>query len=137
MIKDASHSREQREKRLVLAGYVIQIIVMLITFGMPLVVIVPVIYLLAIGRFVSIAWLRRHVHWQLVSVGISFAILLIAALLLSVGWSEINRETTFVGIVSQWIAIGLFIGLPPWLVYRWVRGLIFYGREEGMPRLWP
>ena len=100
-------------------------------------IIVPLIYLIVIRRFVSIDWLRRHIHWQLLTVGIGLAILLIAAMFLSVGLSEINRQTTLVGIVSQWIAIGLFIGLPPWLVYRFVRGLIFYGREEGMARLWP
>lgn len=127
----------ERQKKLVLAGYVTQIVVMLITFGMPLMIIVPLIFLIVIRRFVSIDWLRRHIHWQLLTVGIGLAILLIAAMFLSVGLSEINRQTTLVGIVSQWIAIGLYIGLPPWLVYRFVRGLIFYGREEGMARLWP
>ena len=127
----------ERQKKLVLTGYVTQIVVMLITFGMPLVIIVPIIYLIVIRRFVSIDWLRRHIHWQLLTVGIGLAILLIATMFLSVGLSEINRQTTLTGIVSQWIAIGLFICLPPWLIYRFVRGLIFYGREEGMDRLWP
>lgn len=127
----------ERQKKLVLTGYVTQIVVMLITFGMPLVIIVPIIYLIVIRRFVSIDWLRRHIHWQLLTVGIGLAILLIATMFLSVGLSEINRQTTLMGIVSQWIAIGLFICLPPWLIYRFVRGLIFYGREEGMDRLWP
>ena len=126
-----------RQKKLVLAGYVMQIVVMLITFGMPLMIIVPIIYLIIIRRFISIDWLCRHIHWQLVTVGGGLVILLIAMLFLSVGLSEINRQTTLVGIVSQWVAIGLFICLPPWLVYRSVRGLIFYGREEGMTHLWP
>ncbi len=129
--------RAARQKKLVLAGYVMQIVVMLITFGMPLMIIVPIIYLIIIRRFISIDWLCRHIHWQLVTVGGGLVILLIAMLFLSVGLSEINRQTTLMGIVSQWIAIGLFIGLPPWLVYRIVRGLIFYGREEGMTHLWP
>jgi uncharacterized membrane protein len=134
---DMRSTSAERQKKLVLAGYVTQIVVMLITFGMPLMIIVPLIFLIVIRRFVSIDWLRRHIHWQLLTVGIGLAILLIAAMFLSVGLSEINRQTTLVGIVSQWIAIGLYIGLPPWLVYRFVRGLIFYGREEGMARLWP
>jgi hypothetical protein len=125
---DMRSTSAERQKKLVLAGYVTQIVVMLITFGMPLMIIVPLIFLIVI---------RRHIHWQLLTVGIGLAILLIAAMFLSVGLSEINRQTTLVGIVSQWIAIGLYIGLPPWLVYRFVRGLIFYGREEGMARLWP
>ncbi len=129
--------RAARQKKLVLAGYVMQIVVMLITFGMPLMIIVPIIYLIIIRRFISIDWLCRHIRWQLVTVGGGLVILLIAMLFLSVGLSEINRQTTLMGIVSQWIAIGLFICLPPWLVYRIVRGLIFYGREEGMTHLWP
>ncbi len=134
---DMNNTSVTRQKKLVLAGYVMQIVVMLITFGMPLLIIVPVIYPIIIRRFVSIDWLRRHVHWQLVSVGVGLVALLIAMLFLSVGLSEINRQTTWMGIVSQWIAIALFICLPPWLIYRFVRGLIFYGREEGMARLWP
>lgn len=134
---DMNNIRAARQKKLVLTGYVMQIVVMLITFGMPLVIIVPIIYLIVIRRFISIDWLRRHIHWQLVTVGGGLAILLIATWFLSLGLSEINRQTTLMGIVSQWIAIGLFIGLPPWLVYRFVRGLIYYGREEEMERLWP
>ena len=81
---DMNNSRAEQQKKLVLAGYVIQIVVMLITFGMPLVIIVPIIYLIVIRRFVSIDWLRRHIHWQLLTVGIGLAILLIATMFLSV-----------------------------------------------------
>ncbi|WP_126456012.1 hypothetical protein [Sulfuriflexus mobilis] len=136
-MNDINTIAEARQKKLVLWGYVIHIIVYLIALGMPPVILVPIIYLIIIRKFVLIDWLRSHIKWQLVTIGFAIAVVLVGALLFFLGVREINQTPSLIGTISPTIAVGLWIALPFWLIYRLVFGLINYGKEARIERLFP
>jgi hypothetical protein len=88
---DNNNNAEVRQKKLVLWGYVINIIVYLIALGIPPLILVPIIYLIIIRKFVLIDWLRSHVKWQLVTNGFTVMVLLGGARFLFLGIRDINQ----------------------------------------------
>lgn len=134
---DINNLTEVRQKKLVLWGYLIHIFMYLIALGMPPVILVPTIYLIILRKFVLIDWLRSHIKWQLVTIGFAVAVILVGALLFLSGLREINQTPSLIGTISPTIAVGLWVALPFWLIYRLVFGLINYGKEARIERLFP
>lgn len=134
---DINNIADVRQKKLVLWGYVIQIVAYMVMLGMPLSIFVPIIYLIIIRKFVLIDWLSSHVKWQLVTIGFTVMVILVGALLLYLGLREINQTPSLIGTIAPTITVALWIALPLWLVYRLVFGLIAYGKEAQIERLLP
>lgn len=134
---DIKNIAEVRQKKLVLWGYVIQIVMFIFILSMPISILVPIIYLFIVLKFVLIDWLRSHVKWQLVTNGFAVMVTLVGVLLIFYGVGNIGRTPSLLRTIASIIAVPLGIALPLWLVYRVVFGLIAYGKEARIERLFP
>ena len=121
---------EMMQRRIVLAGYLVQILSSVLIFGFPPIVLLAVLFPLCSLPWIKQPWLRSHNKWQLVTFGVATVLSAIATGLLAIGFSEINQTTTTTGTSSSVIGVGIWISIPIWLLYRYVRGLLFLGAQR-------
>lgn len=127
-----------RQRRLVISGYVIQMVMYAMApIGMPFLVLVPLIYIVIVRRSVSVDWLRSHANWQLVTSGVTVFAVSASFFLFYLGLREINRTPTTIGTWAGVTSVALLIAIPVWLIYRVMFGLIAYGKETVIERLFP
>ena len=125
------------QRRIVLTGYLVQILSTLLLFGFPPVFLLSLLYPLASLAFIKQRWLLTHCKWQLVTSIVAIALAAIATALLAVGLSEINQETTTAGLASSITSVAFWVTIPAWLLYRYVRGLVSFGAQKEFRRLLP
>ncbi|MCG6923935.1 MAG: hypothetical protein LJF30_01220 [Acidobacteria bacterium] len=91
-----------RQRRLVISGYVIQMVMYAIApMGMPYLVLVPLIYIVIVRRSVSVDWLRSHANWQLVTSGVRVIAISASAFFFYLGLREVNRTPTTMGTARE------------------------------------
>lgn len=122
----------EKQQTLVLWAYVIQWATLL----MPPALIASLIYLLIVRNRVTISGLRTHVNWQLMTCGVTAAIIPIGYLLLYVGLSGVSTDAP-ISIIATFVLVGVSTLYLPWLLYRFIRGSIRFSKQLPMEKLLP
>ena len=118
------------QQRLVLWGYIIQ----WATVVLPVALLASAIYVLAVRGRVTNLGLRSHLDWQLATVGIAIFVASVGAVLFFVGLSGVNSDEPL-SIIATFAVVGLAFALPPWLLYRLIRGTLQFSRKLPMQNL--